>query len=129
MKDLTHSEHKFASDLALLGTAKTVIADKIGCSSKTIYNSLHKTFPDEDAGQTKTRKIRSGFYKAKGQTLQEIEKYVLGHRWATNLEIIKECHLSTTSKWTVSRWLKQLGIGSYVACRRQGITSVNVNKR
>ena len=129
MKDLSKVEHKLVNDLALLNTQKVVIADKIGCHRTTVYNSLHRTFPADAPSKISVRSRAQGFYKAKEQVLATILEYVLNHQWATNLEIIKDCRLTTTSKATVSRWLKRLGIGSYIACRRQGITPINASKR
>ena len=129
MKDISKCEHKFINDLALAKTQKVVIADKIGCDVRSVYNSLHRTFPADGPSEIRTRTRKHGFYKAKQQELDTILDYVLQHPWATNQEIIKECKLKTEHAWTVSRWLKKLGIGSYIACRRQGITPINVNKR
>lgn len=129
MKDLVHSEHKFISDLALKGAKKTVIAEKIGCSQRSVYASLHRTFPAEGPSVTSTRKRRTGAYKVDAQTLERVNQFVLNHRWATNKEIIRECGLQTRHKTTVSRWLRKLSIGSFIACRRQGITPINVQKR
>lgn len=129
MKDLSKVEHKLINDLALAKTPKTIIAEKIGCSVKSVYNSLHRTFPADGPSQITTRTRKKGLYKAKAQELDTILNYVLNHPWATNLEIIRDCKLKTKHKWTVSRWLKMLGIGSFIACRRQGITPINANKR
>lgn len=129
MKDLSEVELKLINDLALQGTRKVLIAEKVGCSVRTVFNSLHRSFPVDAPSKITTRTRKKGLYKAKQQVLDTIMEYVLNHPWATNIEIISECNLKTKHKWTVSRWLKVLGIGSYIACRRQGITPINASKR
>lgn len=129
MKDLTSVEHKLVNDLALSGAKKTEIASIIGCSDRTILNSIHRSFPSDGSSEITTRQRKTGFYLVKQQQLDTILEYVLHHPWATNLEIAAECGLKTTSRATISRWLKSLGIGSYIAMKRQGITPTNADKR
>lgn len=129
MKDLSAVEHKLINDLALQQTPKVLIAEKIGCHVATVYNSLHRSFPADASSQITTRRRKKEFYNAKEQVLATIHEYVLNHPWATNLDLIRGCSLKTTSKATVSRWLKRMGIGSYIACRQQSITTINANKR
>ena len=129
MKDLTAVEHKLINDLALAGTKKVDIAEMIKCNPKSVYNSLHRSFPVDGSSKITVRKRSTGAYKGTAQVLAKILEYVLNHRWATNEAIIRDCELPTAEKKTVSRWLAKLGIGSYIACRREGITAVNVQRR
>lgn len=129
MKDLTATEHKFVNDLALGGTRKRDIAEALSVSEKTIYNSLHRSFPTEQPSKINVRKRKTGAYFVNKQKLDTLLEYVINHPWAPNSLLITECGLPTEHRKTVSRWLKLLGIGSYIACRRQGITPINAQKR
>lgn len=129
MKDVSAVEAKFINDMALAKRPKTKISEAIGCSTRTIFNSLHRSFPKDSASKITIRSRKKGNYKATKQILDTIEQFVLHHPYATNREIIQKCLLPTAHKTTVTRWLKQVGIGSYMACRRQGITPINANRR
>ena len=129
MKDLNNVEIKLINDLAMAGMPKKLIADKLAVDKKTVLNCLHATFPESEGSCISTRKRSSGAYKGKKQVLATINQYVQDHPFATNKEIMIDCKLPTKFKTTVSRWLKQLGIGCYNARRRTGITPINADRR
>lgn len=129
MKDLTAVEHHLVNELAQKGARKADIARKICCDLSTVYRSIHRTNPMGSPSIVRIRKRKTGAYKATPQILQNLLSHVLLYPWHSNTEIIRHGVVPTNQKKSVSRWLKMINIGCYVACKRQGITVINAEKR
>lgn len=130
MCDLNKKQLKLINDLAITSTPKTTIANTLHCSRTTVYQKLDQMFPrDGSCGAIRVRARPKGTYKATAQTKAIILDYVLRHRFATNKDVIRACRLKTTSEATVSRWLRLIGLGSFIASKRIAVTPVNQVKR
>ena len=130
MADLSEGQIRKIDELALKGGKKSRIASALHISRSTVYAKLEMLHPEGDkAGVLKLRTRRTGHYKATAQDLLEIRKFVLANRFCTNREIIKELGLNVKSIVTISKWLKELGIGSYIAATNQFLNAENVEKR
>lgn len=130
MADLTEGEIRAIDRLALKQTSKPAIAELIHCSVSSVYNHLNHLYPEDGSiGTIHTRKRSKGNYKGKARVLDRVKQYVLLHRFCTNVEIIQELKLNVTSKQTISNWLKQIGIGTYVPVMKQFLSPANKEKR
>lgn len=129
MCDLSANDILLIDRLSNAKTPKVTIAEVVHCSVSTVFNKLNDLHPrDGSSGQIKLRSRRKGNYKGDDQLLYEIKKYVLCHRFCTRLDIIgylNKIGIQVKSESSITNWLKQLGIGTYVAVTKQFLSAQN----
>lgn len=130
MADLNEQQILLIDRMANRANRKTAIASTIHCSTSTVYRHLDKLHPAGGSfGAIKLRKRKTGRYKCPPTKYQEIKDYVLAHRRCTLKEIIGGCSLRISSVQTMSNFLKDVGIGTYIAVTNQFLDPANKAKR
>lgn len=130
MADLSEGQVRKIDELAIAGAPKPVIAGVIHCSTSTVYRKLDDLHPrDGRQGSVKLRTRKTGNYHADEQTMYRIRKHVLANRFCINKQIISDLELKVKSIVTISKYLKQMGIGTYIAATNQFLSPENIDKR
>ena len=130
MADLSSGQIRKLEELALAKTTKVRISKVLHVARSTVYRKLDELYPrNGELGVLRTRTRSKGNYKADAQTMHRIRQHVLANRFCTNKDIIQALELQVKSIATISKWLKQMGIGTYVAATNQFLRAENIEKR
>ena len=130
MCDLNEQQIRLIDVMVKQKVRKEFIAKEIvHCHRSTIYNHLKRLYPaDGSTGAIHKRKRKSTIYKGSQQTLQDLEEYILCHRFCTLKDIVRDLDLNVCLT-TVHNWLKKIGIGTYTAVTKQYLSPENIVKR
>ena len=109
--------------------SKTEIASDLGCSRQTIYNTINYYLtPIDGSPSSLLNKPRQGYRKLSAQEIYGLEQFVDDHPFHTNQQIVDELELSISSR-SVGNYLKELGIGTFVAAKKPLINLTNLALR
>lgn len=131
MPKLSEEQCLQINNLAIQGVPKKTIAVILNINRSTVYYQLEKMYPRNQStlGRVSRRPRPKGAYKLTDQIKFNIEQYLIHHKFATNLDIIRDLELEIKDKTTVTRWLEKMGIGSYIAIKKPFLRATNINSR